>query len=338
MDILALISDSAGMAQGPLVASQKITESLSKNLGAADRLAVWTISTKATDESHGFKTGDELKDILKTLAQEDYPSGAVDLKKGLADAVASFQPDPSRQRLVLFFGDGKSLANPLDDNDRAALCDQMLRNEIAFFAVPLGADMDAANLHGLVSGTGGTVVRTLTTDKPENVVLRLKDAFAEPILYPTAFEPPAGATDVLPTRLPPLRGDAPTLVLGKLPAGAAKFDYSVSGKVSGQDKRVDASEPMPEPDADNFFLVNIAGQWQAAKDRPALLPADRALASADTQLELGREDLLAQAYWRWKRTRSIRRSSCSSRRSGSTRTAWRRRPASTSSPRSATAS
>ncbi len=157
--------------------------------------------------------------------------------------------------------------------------------------------MDAANLHGLVSGTGGTVVRTLTTDKPENVVLRLKDAFAEPILYPTAFQPPAGATDVLPTRLPPLRGDAPTLVLGKLPAGATKFDYSVSGKVSGQDKRVDASEPMPEPDVDNFFLVNIAGQWQAAKDRPALLPADRALASADTQLELAREDLLAQAYW-----------------------------------------
>ena len=48
---------------------------------------------------------------------------------------------------------------------------------------------------------------------------------------------------------------------------------------------------------DNFFLVNIAGQWQAAKDRPALLPADRALASAATQHELAREDLLAKAYW-----------------------------------------
>ncbi len=297
MDVLALISDSAGMAQGPLQAAQKITESLSRNLGADDRLAVWTISTKATDKSNGFKTGDELKEVFKNMAQEEYPSGAVDLKKGLADAVASFQPDPSRQRLILFIGDGKSLANPLDDNDRAALCDQMVRTEIAFFAIPLGTDMDAANLHGLVSGTGGTVVRTLKTDKAENVVLRLKDAFAEPILYPTAFQLPAGATDVLPSRLPPLRGDASTLVLGKLPAGAVKFDYSVSGKVSGQDKKVDASEAMPEPDVDNFFLVNIAGQWQAAKDRPALLPADRALASAATQHELAREDLLAQAYW-----------------------------------------
>ncbi len=297
MDVLALISDSAGMAQGPLQAAQKITEALSRNLGADDRMAVWTISTKATDKSNGFQTGDQLKEVFKTLAREEYPSGAVDLKKGLADAVASFQPDPSRQRLVLFIGDGKSLANPLDDNDRAALCDQMVRTEIAFFAIPLGTDMDAANLHGLVSGTGGSVVRTLTTDKPENVVLRLKDAFAEPILYPTAFQPPAGATDVLPSRLPPLRGDASTLVLGKLPAGVAKFDYSVSGKVSGQDRKVDASEPMPEPDVDNFFLVNIAGQWQAAKDRPALLPADRALASAATQHELAREDLLAQAYW-----------------------------------------
>ena len=301
MDVLALISDSAGMAQGPLNAAQKITEALSQNLGADDRMAVWTISTKATnkslDKSNGFKTGAQLKGLFKTLANEEYPSGAVDLKKGLADALASFQVDPSRQRVILFFGDGKSLANPLDDNDRPSLCDQMVRSEVAFFAVPMGTDMDSANLHALVSGTGGSVVRTLVSDKPENMVLRLKTAFAEPILYPTAFQAPAGATDILPSRLPPLRADSPTLVLGKLPAGAAKFDYSVSGKVSGQDKRVDASESLPTPDVDNFFLVNIAGQWQAAKDRPALLPADRTLASAATQHELAREDLLAKAYW-----------------------------------------
>src|SRR5262249_29720480 len=156
----------------------------------------------------GFKAGDKLEAAFKTFAQ-DYPSGSVDLKNGLADAIKSFELDPSRQRLILFFGDGKSIANPLGDADRAALCDQMVRSEIAFFAVPLGTDMDPTTLHSLVSGTGGKVVRSLVSDSPESLVLRLKEAFAEPILYPTTFTPPDGATDILPTRLPPLRADAP---------------------------------------------------------------------------------------------------------------------------------
>ena len=86
-------------------------------------------------------------------------------------------------------------------------------------------------------------------------------------------------------------------MLGKLPAGSTKFDYSVSGKAGGQDRRFTASEAVPTPDNANYFLVNVAGQWQSAKDRPALLPADRTLASAATQLDLAREDLLAKAYW-----------------------------------------
>ena len=201
--------------------------------------------------------------------------------------------------MILFFGDGKSLANPLVENDRAALCDEMVKREIAFFAVPLGMHIDSANLHGLISGTGGAVVRTAHGDKAEDLVKRLKDAFAQPILYPTAFQPPAGATEVMPTRLPPLRGDAGTLVMGKLPAGAAaaQFSYSVTGKVSGKPQRIEATEAVPAPEVENFFLVEIASQWRDQKDQPALLQADRALAFAAEQHELAREDLLAKAFW-----------------------------------------
>ena len=171
LDVLVLVEDAAGMAQGPMIAAQKTAEALAAALGADDRMALWTVSNKAVDLSRGFKSGDKLKDAFKDLAK-DYPSGAVDLKNGLADALKAFQPDPTRQRVVLFFGDGKSLASPLDDADRAALCDQMVHNEIAFFAVPMGTDMDAVNLHSLVSGTGGKVVRFFAGDKPEDMARR----------------------------------------------------------------------------------------------------------------------------------------------------------------------
>jgi len=302
LDVLVLIEDAASMAQGPMVAAQKTAEALAGSLGADDRMALWTISNKANDLSRGFKPCGKggatppLQDAFKDLAK-DYPSGAVDLKKGLTDVLDSFQDDPARQRVILFFGDGKSLANPLDENERGALCDSMAGHEIAFFAVPMGTHGDPANLHGFVSGTGGAVVRYFAGSKPETVAKRLKDAFAQPILYPTAFQTPAGAGDVLPTRLPPLRGDAPTLVLCKLAPGIAKFDYGVTGKAGGRDVRFTASEAVPAPEADNFFLVNIAAQWREQKDRPAILAADRELAFAAEQHELAREDLLAKAYW-----------------------------------------
>jgi tetratricopeptide (TPR) repeat protein len=303
LDVLVLISDAAGMAQGPLAAAQKTAETLAASLGADDRMAVCTINvdvqnlSKSEAFKSGFRPGAKLKDAFKDLAK-DYPSGAVDLKKGLAKALETFEgDDSSRQRVILFFGDGKSLANPLIENDRAALCDDMVKHEIAFFAVPLGSHIDSANLHGLVSGTGGNVVRTQHGDKPEDLVNRLKDAFAQPILYPTAFQAPLGATDVMPTHLPPLRGDAGTLVMGKLPAGAAKFSYSVTGTVSGKAQRIEASEAVPAPEVENFFLVEIASQWHEQKDQPALLQADRALAFAAEQHELAREDLLAKAFW-----------------------------------------
>ena len=127
---------------------------------------------------------------------------------------------------------------------------------------------------------------------------RLKDAFAQPILYPTAFQPPPGATEVMPTRLPPLRGDAGTLVVGKLPAGAASV--CLQRRRARFPERRSASrrlKPCPAPEVENFFLVEIAGQWRNQKDQPALLQADRALAFAAEQHELAREDLLAKAYW-----------------------------------------
>ena len=302
LDVLVLVEDAAGMAQGPMIAAQKTAEALAAQLGADDRMALWTVSNQAIDLSHGFKACDgkgvpaALQPAFKDLAK-DYPSGAVDLKKGLNDVLASFEDDPARQRAILFFGDGKSLADPLDENERGALCDSMARREIAFFAVPMGTHGDPANLHGLVSGTGGKVVRFVANDKVENMAKRLKDAFAQPILYPTAFQTPAGAADILPTRLPPLRGDTATLVICKLAPGTAKFDYGVTGKAGGQDVRFTASEAVPAPDVDNFFLVNIASQWREQKDRPAILAADRALAFAAEQHELAREDLLAKAYW-----------------------------------------
>ncbi|TMQ29437.1 MAG: hypothetical protein E6K70_25685, partial [Planctomycetota bacterium] len=102
--------------------------------------------------------------------------------------------------------------------------------------------------------------------------------------------------EALPTTLPPLRGDAPTLIVGRLKDGQA-LNYTLEGTVAGRPVEVNGSEPVGEAEADNFFLIGMIEQWKNAKDQPALSRADRLLAAFSTQTQMARADLIAQAEW-----------------------------------------
>src|SRR5262249_24766428 len=97
-----------------------------------------------------------------------------------------------------------------------------------------------------------------------------------------------------PTNPPPIRGDAPTLVLGRLKS-STNLSYNLSGSVSGRDMQVQGTETVPDPELDNFFLVGMVEQWKNSKDQPALTRADRALADAHTRSLFARDELIAQA-------------------------------------------
>src|SRR5205807_618038 len=79
--------------------------------------------------TRGFKAGKDLDEVLKELARE-VPLGAVNLKKCLTEALDSFEVKAGRRRVLLYMGDGKSVADPLDADGRAALCDVMVKKQI----------------------------------------------------------------------------------------------------------------------------------------------------------------------------------------------------------------
>ncbi|MFO0881136.1 MAG: hypothetical protein U0840_27750 [Gemmataceae bacterium] len=292
-DYLVVIDTSASKAMGPLTVSQQIAQELARRLGPDDRMALWTANLKPRDVSRGFKNAAGLADAFKDLARE-VPLGAVNLKKCLTEALASFEVRDDRRRVVVFLGDGKSVADPVDADGRAELCDSMVKKQVAFFAIPMGTRIDSQNLHGLVTGTGGKVVRHGLAEAIHAVVVRLQKDTAEPIFYPTSFRLTAGTNEVLPTRMPPLRRDSGTLVVGKVPAGAKALAYSATGTLAGKELKIEQEIKVPAADTENFFLVSVHDQWKAGKERPALLPSDRALAFSCRQNQLAVEDLLAK--------------------------------------------
>ncbi len=300
-DYLVLVDVSASMARGPLSAAQRIADVLVAQIAKGnpeDRVALWTISTEAKCLSKTFKPAKDLNNALAELKNE-YPAGAVDLKSGLPRAIDSFEAVSGRQRVMIFLGAGTSIAGPVDADDRAALSETMVKKEITFFPVPLGSRFDSLNLHGFANGTGGKVVRIPASDRTEELLARLEEAIAAPVLYPTALKLPQEVSEAYPTRLPPLRRDAPTLVVGKMkPTKEMKeLAYSVMGKVQGKDVTVPVKLALPESEVEHYFLAGMVKQWSEKKDRPALTQADRALAFAFEQNQFARADLLTKAEW-----------------------------------------
>jgi tetratricopeptide (TPR) repeat protein len=302
-DYVILVSSSAGQAGAPWLAAGQIATGIIHNARPDDRISLWTVSTPEATRclTRDFlRAKDDVKKLheaLNTLQKKCFPAGDTDLKTAFKRAIDSFDGRLSRQRLILFLGGGMSNHNPISAADRQDLCKTMVERKIAFFAVPLGGRLSPENLHGFATGTGGMVVRTqILKEKLEDVLERCADAFAGPVLYPSEFKLSQEATESYPTQLPPVRGDTPTLVVGRMKSAKA-LTYTVTGTVGGTDAEVTctATEKVAGPELDNFFLVSMLAQWKNARTQPALIRGDRALALAFEQNRLQHHELLLSA-------------------------------------------
>jgi tetratricopeptide (TPR) repeat protein len=306
-DVLVMVDTSASQAGRPLQQARQIIHALAASLTPADRISVWKVSTPAATapltKDYQAPVSEDVRTAAVALTEVEYGAGATDLKNGLARALATVQPNRGRQQVLLFLGDGESAFNPITEDDRVAIGSQMDNSDVFFFAVPLGLRVHPNNLHGLAALTGGAVVRLqedlYDSAKRDAFVARLKAALDAPVLKPEKFSFGPEVAEAYPTRLPPLRGDRPTLVVGKLAKAAAAVSATVGGKVANKPVTVNVSHPLPPSQPDHFFLNLMINQWRESphKDAPAMLQADRVLALASTQVKLYRDEFLTQAVW-----------------------------------------
>ncbi len=283
-DYLIMICNSAAQAGEPWIASTQIADAIIETAGPDDRISLWMVSTPEHTKAlfQGFLFGKEdrkkLDRAISELKNKQFPAGDTDLKNGLTKALATFDGANSRQRILLYLGDGQSTHNPIDSADRQALIQDMVKQRVAFFPVPLGLQLNPENLHGLATGTGGIVLRTkVAQEKLPAALERFQAAFAGPILYDAQLKMPASVVQHFPKNLPPLRADAPTLVVGRAVPEIKTIAYGLSGTVAGRADPVtlDAVEKVSAPELDNYFLASMVNQWEKAQAQPALIRADR---------------------------------------------------------------
>ena len=309
-DFVFVIDTSASQSGKFLTTARTIVEQVVKKSTPADRLSIWVANTpKATRNLTGGLRDTANKDnytaAINSLKSE-YASGAVDLKNAIEQALRDFDGKISRQQIIVYIGDAESAFEPLSEKDRYLLASKVRESKVQFFAVPLGTQINGLNMHSLITGTGGSVVR-FSDDINDQikasafVASNLFDAFNVPVLVPTKFNLNAEVAELYPTKLPPLRTDAPTLVLGRFMKGKvpARIEGTITGRIGSAEAQVSFSEAVPAADVGNFMLATMVRQWSESnlKEAPSILRADRALALAFEQSRLSREEYLTQAQW-----------------------------------------
>src|SRR5262249_45030834 len=146
-------------ALGGLVLAKGLVPAALVQAAADDRIQLWTVNNEVKKLTREFVTKEHLEDAIKAL-KDEYPAGASNLKKALQLAGKEFVK-PNCQRIILYFGDGRSILDPISPSDRNDLCATLVKDHVAFFPVPLGHRPDPENLHGLATVTGGAPIRLI---------------------------------------------------------------------------------------------------------------------------------------------------------------------------------
>ena len=135
----------------------------------------------------------------------------------------------------------------------------------------------------------------------KGLAIHFHKALTASVMEPSKATLSAEAAELYPTKLPPLRSDTPTLVVGRFAKDKvpASVELSIQGKVGGDAATANVTLKMPEPSADNYFLGSLVTQWRDSgrTEEPAILQADRTLALAYEGTRLTREEFLEQANW-----------------------------------------
>ncbi|MBQ9455624.1 MAG: VWA domain-containing protein [Thermoguttaceae bacterium] len=214
LDVVVVCDTSATM-NGKFREDQlSVLNDVVNSLNSPDRVQIFAadISTFPMVPSLSDPKSTEVQDGIAKLTKRT-PLGSMDFGKAINAAKGAFDSASDATRVIVFIGQGSSRAKLIAAKDLADLGDALAKDHVSMDAVALGPNVDPTVLKTLASKSGGMVVSNEDAnyaDFPN--MIRRKVAW-------TAGEPKHNFQAVYPVKVPPLRSDRETIVIGKANKG-----------------------------------------------------------------------------------------------------------------------
>jgi tetratricopeptide (TPR) repeat protein len=231
------------------------------SLPAGDRVRLVAVDLNAAPLTKTFvaPNSKELTDALAALDAR-VPLGATDMTKAMGAVIESYAGESKNARAAIYIGDGRSAAHLIEAAEFEKLAGQLADARIPVSSYPVGVRTDLQLLGALAAQSGGMVVGdggVLSGDEAGRVLASAADAT---VLWPASVTWPAEVTAVFPKRLPPLRSDRDTVVIGTYKGkGPINAQVNLAG-AAGPEKIAISVVPGKSDDSNSYLprLVDLA--------------------------------------------------------------------------------
>ena len=254
-DILLLVDTSASQTGLYRENTIEAVQTVIGGLRDGERLNIMALDLKAVALTKGFvKAGsEELKRGLLRLKIRT-PLGSTDLVNGLKSALAQFK-DSDRARSIVYIGDGMSRANMPAFDEVDPLTQALIDARVSVNSYAVGIRTDVDMLAVLANNTGGSVFvdgAGVTAQQAGAASLMLARGT---VVWPTQVDWPSAITQAYPARVPPLRFDRDTVLIGTM-IGKSDLDLKMQADVAGKSEALSFSiKPQDTSKLSEYTMV-----------------------------------------------------------------------------------
>ncbi|MBN1853147.1 MAG: hypothetical protein JW829_10505, partial [Pirellulales bacterium] len=235
-DVVVLFDTSASQTSLYRDSAIAALDGLLAGLSPSDRVKLIAVDLTASALSDQFiaPKGDAIQAArTKLLARP--PLGSTDMETALQTAANAWDEASDTARAVVYIGDGVSMINLLNGQKLQALIEDLIAARAPISSLAVGPRTDTQLLAVLANQTGGNlyVAEPLVFADPDQGILperaeaenirrsrlagaRLAAWTQAAVVWPIDFQLPKVFKEVYPAKVPPLRSDRSTILIGQL--------------------------------------------------------------------------------------------------------------------------
>ena len=265
-DVVIIFDTSASQSGAYRTKATSALNAVLSGLDAHDRVALVAVDLGAVRLTKSFVAvnSDELRQGLAQL-NERVPLGSTDMSAAVQAAVAASneQAAAGRECSAIYIGDGMSTAGLVASGKLQVLVDALVESRIPLSSYAIGPRVDAALLGALANHTGGMLAVDYDEMTGAQAGNYLAEAARQPVVWPSDVKLSDAVREMVPRRMPPLRFDRDTVVLGKLADPAAAVEIDASAELAGKTEQLHWRSAPAAASDDNAYLAKLVDGAEA---------------------------------------------------------------------------
>ena len=302
-DHVLIVDTSASQSGTYRSRSLAVARAYCQELPAGDRVQLIASDVTAISLTPGFVelASAELQSAFTKL-EDRVPLGSTNFELSLRMALPTNKRVGERARTVLYIGDGFSTAKLIESQAMVKLLSELRTSAMPVNSFAVGPRLDLILLGTLAQHTGGLIVvdepqlvadRDASSNQLSVVARDLAKAAIAPVFYPESLETVPEIPDLYPVKLPPVRFDRETVLLGK-DLLTSQVQVKLGGTLNGQPQSYSWSIRKDDTAGSLGFL---ASAWTMAESSQGLVMplAGRQLLNRAQESFAAQLDALAQA-------------------------------------------